>query len=116
MQPNTPVFDDFTELGMTNEQAMLFRQALSQPQGLILVTGPTGSGKSLTLYSGLHFLNQESRHILTAEDPIELQLNGIIQTQANAAIGLTLQHYCGVLRQDPDVIMVGKFEIRKRQR
>lgn len=114
LQPNTPVFDDFTELGMTNEQAVLFRQALSQPQGLILVTGPTGSGKSLTLYSGLHFLNQESRHILTAEDPIELQLNGIIQTQANAAIGLTFATLLrSFLRQDPDVIMVG--EIRDQE-
>ncbi|MFC0309369.1 GspE/PulE family protein [Gallibacterium trehalosifermentans] len=114
LQPNTPVFADFTELGMTTKQAFLFAQALSQPQGLILVTGPTGSGKSLTLYSGLHRLNQESRHILTAEDPIELQLDGIIQTQVNPLIGLDFATLLrSFLRQDPDVIMVG--EIRDQE-
>lgn len=114
LQHNTPVFADFTQLGMTQDQAKQFAKALAQPQGLILVTGPTGSGKSLTLYSGLHVLNQESRHILTAEDPIELQLNGIIQTQVNHAIGLNFATLLrSFLRQDPDIIMVG--EIRDQE-
>lgn len=114
LQHNTPVFTDFSALGMTEQQATSFTQALLQPQGLILVTGPTGSGKSLTLYSGLHFLNQETRHILTAEDPIELQLDGIIQTQINPVIGLTFATLLrSFLRQDPDVIMVG--EIRDQE-
>ncbi|OBX04765.1 protein transporter HofB [Gallibacterium genomosp. 3] len=114
LQHNTPVFTDFSTLGMTEQQAKSFTQALLQPQGLILVTGPTGSGKSLTLYSGLHFLNQETRHILTAEDPIELQLDGIIQTQINPVIGLTFATLLrSFLRQDPDVIMVG--EIRDQE-
>lgn len=114
LQHNTPVFTDFSTLGMTEQQAKSFTQALLQPQGLILVTGPTGSGKSLTLYSGLHFLNQETRHILTAEDPIELQLDGIIQTQINPVIGLSFATLLrSFLRQDPDVIMVG--EIRDQE-
>ncbi|OBX06554.1 protein transporter HofB [Gallibacterium salpingitidis] len=114
LQHNTPVFTDFTKLGMTAQQAAQFNHALAQPQGLILVTGPTGSGKSLTLYSGLHHLNQESRHIVTAEDPIELQLDGIIQTQVNHTIGLNFATLLrSFLRQDPDIIMVG--EIRDQE-
>ncbi|MFC0323483.1 GspE/PulE family protein [Gallibacterium melopsittaci] len=114
LQHNTPVFSDFSALGMTAQQTLFFTRALAQPQGLILVTGPTGSGKSLTLYSALHYLNKDSRHILTAEDPIELQLDGIIQTQVNPLINLNFAALLrSFLRQDPDVIMVG--EIRDQE-
>lgn len=114
LQHNKPFNADFAQLGMASQQIQLFQTALLQPQGLILVTGPTGSGKSLTLYSGLHFLNEESRHLITAEDPIEMQLAGVIQTQINPAIGLTFAALLKTfLRQDPDVIMLG--EIRDKE-
>ncbi len=73
---NKPVTLDFSELGMTAIQRKTLQNALSQPQGLILVTGPTGSGKSITLYTALEWLNQSEKHILTAEDPIEIELPG----------------------------------------
>lgn len=114
LQHNQPTTLNFAELGMTTRQVALFQAALSQPQGLILVTGPTGSGKSLTLYSGLSFLNGEDKHLMTAEDPIEIPLAGVIQSQVNPLIGLTFATLLRTfLRQDPDVIMVG--EIRDRE-
>jgi len=97
-------------LGLTLEQQELFVKKISQPQGLILVTGPTGSGKTVTLYSALHYLNTEEKNILTIEDPIEIQLPGINQINVNPKMGLdfsTALRAC--LRQDPDVIMVGEI-------
>lgn len=110
LQQNKPTHFSFAELGMNCYQQQQFEQALSQPQGLILVTGPTGSGKSLSLYSALQWLNQSEKHILTAEDPIEIVLDGIIQTQINPLIGLTFSKLLRTfLRQDPDVIMLGEI-------
>lgn len=97
-------------LGMTHEQKSLFIQTISQPQGLILMTGPTGSGKTISLYSALHYLNTSEKNISTIEDPIEIKLNGVNQTQINTRIEL---HFSTILRtllrQDPDIIMVGEI-------
>ncbi|KAA6209825.1 GspE/PulE family protein [Avibacterium paragallinarum] len=110
LQKNKPVTLDFSELGMTAIQRKTLQNALSQPQGLILVTGPTGSGKSITLYTALEWLNQSEKHILTAEDPIEIELPGIIQTQINPQIGLDFNRLLRTfLRQDPDIIMLGEI-------
>ena len=101
---------DMDSLGFTAEQKRLYTQALHRQQGLILVTGPTGSGKSLTLYTGLNLLNNAERNIATVEDPVEIHLDGINQVSVNAAVGLgfseTLRAF---LRQDPDVLMVGEI-------
>ena len=97
-------------LGMTPIQKQQFHTALHRPNGLILVTGPTGSGKTLTLYSGLQQLNDEQRNISTVEDPIEIQLDGINQISVNDKIGLNFSNVLRALvRQDPDVIMVGEI-------
>ncbi|MGV6988663.1 GspE/PulE family protein [Testudinibacter sp. P80/BLE/0925] len=110
LQQNKPVTLAFSELGMNNAQQQAFAQALRQPQGLILVTGPTGSGKSISLYTALNSLNSQEKHILTAEDPIEISLDGIVQTQVNLAIGLDFKQLLRTfLRQDPDVIMLGEI-------
>lgn len=110
LQQNKPVQLSFAELGMTKSQQMQFQQALSQPQGLILVTGPTGSGKSISLYTALQWLNKQDKHIMTAEDPIEIELDGIIQTQINPQIGLDFSRLLRTfLRQDPDIIMLGEI-------
>jgi len=85
-------------------------QALAQPDGLILITGPTGSGKTTTLYACLQFLNQRSRHIATVEDPVERMLPGVIQTAVQPRIGLDFATVLrALLRQDPDVLMVGEI-------
>ena len=85
-------------------------KALHQPQGLILVTGPTGSGKTLSLYTGLNLLNTDDKNISTAEDPVEIQLKGINQVQVNPRAGLTFATALrAFLRQDPDVLMVGEI-------
>lgn len=110
LQKNTPIFTDFTQLGMTENQNAQFEWALKQPQGLILVTGPTGSGKSISLYSALAWLNTGEKNILTAEDPIEIVLAGITQSQINPAIDLTFAKLLRTfLRQDPDIIMLGEI-------
>ncbi|EHK90999.1 GspE/PulE family protein [Aggregatibacter actinomycetemcomitans] len=110
LQQNRPVQLAFGELGMTESQQQRFRRALSQPQGLILVTGPTGSGKSISLYTALQHLNTPEKHIMTAEDPIEIQLPGIIQSQVNPLIGLDFSRLLRTfLRQDPDIIMLGEI-------
>jgi protein transport protein HofB len=99
-------------LGKTDQQHYL--SALNQPQGLILVTGPTGSGKTVTLYSGLSLCNTPERNICSVEDPIEIPLYGINQTQINSKIDLRFaQVLRAILRQDPDIIMIG--EIRDRE-
>ncbi|MFZ7307340.1 GspE/PulE family protein [Avibacterium avium] len=110
LQKNKPISLDFTQLGMTEAQQRTLQQALSQPQGLILVTGPTGSGKSITLYTALDWLNGTEKHILTAEDPIEITVPGVIQTQINPQIGLDFNRLLRTfLRQDPDIIMLGEI-------
>jgi type IV pilus assembly protein PilB len=103
-----------TKLGLEQTQYQHLIQAISQPQGLILVTGPTGSGKSTTLYSLLQHLNNGSLNIMTAEDPIEIKLQGISQTAIKPQIGFTFSTALRTfLRQDPDIIMVG--EIRDQE-
>lgn len=98
------------KLGMPPDALAHFRHALAQPQGLILVTGPTGSGKTFTLYSGLHALNQPGRNVCSVEDPVEIPLPGVNQTQINPRAGLDFQCVLrALLRQDPDVIMLGEI-------
>ncbi len=98
------------QLGMTTQQLQLFLQYLSRPQGMILVTGPTGSGKTITLYSALQQINQPDINISAAEDPIEMMQPGINQLQIHPRIGLNFATALRTfLRQDPDVIMVGEI-------
>ena len=98
------------EVGFTASMLERFRQLIQVPHGIILLTGPTGSGKTTTLYAGLNELNSEERNILTVEDPVEYQLPGIGQMQVKPKIDLTfancLRH---ILRQDPDIIMIGEI-------
>ena len=97
-------------LGYEDVQKELYLQALKQPQGMILVTGPTGSGKTVSLYTGLNILNTEDINISTAEDPVEINLEGINQVNVNPRQGLDFsQALRAFLRQDPDVIMVGEI-------
>lgn len=97
-------------LGYEPEQKALYLNALAQPYGMILVTGPTGSGKTVSLYTGLNVLNEEHRNISTAEDPVEIRVKGINQVQMNAKKGLSFSVALrSFLRQDPDVIMVGEI-------
>jgi len=97
-------------LGFEREQMHLFTEAISKPYGMILVTGPTGSGKTVTLYTGLNLLNDEGRNISTAEDPVEIRVPGINQVQQNVKQGMTFARALrAFLRQDPDVIMVGEI-------
>jgi len=103
-----------SQLGFTLRDLEYFKAALKHPQGLILVTGPTGSGKTVTLYSGLRHLNAISRNISSVEDPVEIPVSGINQTQINSKTDLSFASVLrALLRQDPDVIMVG--EIRDRE-
>lgn len=96
-------------LGYEPEQKALFLDALAQPQGMILVTGPTGSGKTVSLYTGLNILNTAERNIATAEDPVEINLEGINQVNVNPRVGLDFAAALrAFLRQDPDVVMVGE--------
>ena len=97
-------------LGYEDVQKELYMEALHQPQGLILVTGPTGSGKTVSLYTGLNILNTEERNISTAEDPVEINLEGINQVNVNPKVGLGFPEALrSFLRQDPDIIMVGEI-------
>jgi general secretion pathway protein E len=101
---------DLAELGMDPHVLALFTQIIKKPHGIILVTGPTGSGKTTTLYSGLIILNDRKRNILTVEDPIEYDLSGVGQTQVNNKIQMTFaKGLRAILRQDPDVVMVGEI-------
>ncbi|MDD5450029.1 MAG: ATPase, T2SS/T4P/T4SS family [Candidatus Omnitrophica bacterium] len=97
------------KLGFLPESAAIFKKALEKPYGMILVTGPTGSGKSTTLYSILSELNVPERSIITLEDPVEYQIEGLTQIQARPEIGLTFASGLrSVLRQNPDIIMIGE--------
>ncbi len=97
------------ELGFSPIQKEQYEHALAQPQGMILVTGPTGSGKTVTLYTGINILNTTERNISTAEDPVEINLEGINQVNVNTKVGLDFAAALrAFLRQDPDVVMVGE--------
>mgnify|MGYP001328224099 FL=1 len=97
-------------LGYEADQKALYLEALAKPQGMILVTGPTGSGKTVSLYTGLDILNEPERNISTAEDPVEINMEGINQVHVNAKVGLDFaQVLRSFLRQDPDVLMVGEI-------
>ena len=98
------------ELGFEPAQQKSYLDALNRPQGMILVTGPTGSGKTMTLYAGLNLLNEATRNIATAEDPVEMHIDGINQVHVNARVGLDFATALrSFLRQDPDVVMVGEI-------
>ncbi|MBL4848876.1 MAG: type II/IV secretion system protein [Planctomycetes bacterium] len=103
-----------SDVGFSPTQAAMFRRLISAPHGIVLVTGPTGSGKSTTLYAGLQEIDRETRKVITIEDPVEYRLPGVSQIQVRDKIGLTfsrgLRH---ILRHDPDVVMVG--EIRDQE-
>lgn len=97
-------------LGYEEEQKALFLEALHKPQGMVLITGPTGSGKTVSLYTGLNILNTETSNISTAEDPVEINLEGINQVNVNNKVGLNFAAALrSFLRQDPDIIMVGEI-------
>ena len=101
---------DLTKLGFEPEIFAQLKRCLDQPQGLLLVTGPTGSGKTVTLYSALNSLNKEDIKILTAEDPVEFNFKGINQVNVNTEVGMTFPAALkAFLRQDPDIIMVGEI-------
>lgn len=101
---------DLNSLGMTPSLQTLFRGLLAQPHGILLVTGPTGSGKSTTLYAALNSLNSCERNILTVEDPVEYELEGVGQTQVNPRVDMTFSRGLrAILRQDPDVVMIGEI-------
>ena len=101
---------DFDSLGFDDEIRRQFVHQLEMPHGIILVTGPTGSGKTTTLYTALSALNTPERKIITVEDPVEYQLEGINQIQAKSSIGLDFAHALrAIVRQDPDVIMIGEM-------
>jgi type IV pilus assembly protein PilB len=97
-------------LGFEPDQKEIYMSTLERPQGMVLVTGPTGSGKTVTLYTGLNILNTEERNISTAEDPVEINMEGINQVHVNPKVGLTFAEALrSFLRQDPDVVMVGEI-------
>ena len=101
---------DMTVLGFEDQQLADFRRAISRPYGMVVVTGPTGSGKTTTLYSALNALNQPDNNISTIEDPVEYNLSGINQGQVNEDVGLSFASALrSFLRQDPDIIMVGEI-------
>ena len=101
---------DLQHLGLVEQQSETLSRILHRPYGILLVTGPTGSGKTTTLYAGLQVLNDRSRNIMTVEDPIEYHIDGIGQTQVNAKVDMTFARGLrAILRQDPDVVMVGEI-------
>ena len=101
---------DLDDLGMSEDMLMLWKKQIAQPHGIVLVTGPTGSGKTTTLYSSLGQMDRQKQNISTVEDPVEYHLNGINQTQAHDSIGMSFSAALrALLRQDPDVVMVGEI-------
>lgn len=101
---------DLEHLGMVQDQRERFDDIIHKPHGIILVTGPTGSGKTTTLYAGLSRLNDRQRNIMTVEDPVEYHIDGIAQTQVNPKVDMTFaQGLRAILRQDPDVVMLGEI-------
>ncbi|MBT7444540.1 MAG: type II secretion system ATPase GspE [Methylococcales bacterium] len=107
---NDSVLMDFDTLGFDGEPREQFIKVLMQPNGILLVTGPTGSGKTTTLYTALNKLNVPGRKIITVEDPVEYQLEGVNQIQVKSSIGLTFSNALrSIVRQDPDIIMIGEM-------
>ncbi|MER2008535.1 MAG: ATPase, T2SS/T4P/T4SS family [Psychrobacillus sp.] len=101
---------DITHLGFTEINEEMFKKMIEKPNGIVLITGPTGSGKSSTLYAALSNLNDEEVNIITVEDPVEYQLNGVNQIQVKEEVGLTFAAGLrSILRQDPDIIMIGEI-------
>lgn len=101
---------DFGKLGMSAEEERIFRRMIGRPDGLVLVTGPTGSGKSTTLYTALRELNKPSVNIITVEDPVESPVNDVNQVQVNSQVGLDFSAALrSILRHDPDIIMIGEI-------
>lgn len=99
-----------SQLGFTEKNEALFEKMIAKPNGIVLITGPTGSGKSSTLYAALSNLNDEGVNIITVEDPVEYQLNGVNQIQVKEEVGLTFAAGLrSILRQDPDIIMIGEI-------
>ena len=98
------------QIGMKDDLLKEFKNSLKNLNGIILVTGPTGSGKTTSLYAGLNLLNDSSRNIITVEDPVEYAIDGVSQTQVNTKVGMTFgKGLRAILRQDPHIIMVGEF-------
>ena len=98
------------ELGMPDRVLSQYQEVIRQPNGMVLITGPTGSGKTTTLYATLEKINDEAKKIITVEDPVEYQLEGVTQIQANASIGLSFAAGLrSIVRQDPDILMVGEI-------
>jgi general secretion pathway protein E len=101
---------DLEQLGIDGAQSSSLKRIINRPYGIMLVTGPTGSGKTTTLYSALSTLNDKSRNIMTVEDPIEYYIDGVGQTQVNTKVEMTFARGLrAILRQDPDVVMVGEI-------
>lgn len=101
---------DFDKLGFDTKEEEIVKKMITRPHGIILLTGPTGSGKSTTLYSFLHYLNDDARNIITVEDPVENEITGINQVQVNPKANLTFATALrSILRQDPNVIMIGEI-------
>lgn len=101
---------DLSHLGMAHDALTSLLQLINLPHGIILVTGPTGSGKSTTLYSLLHQINDDNRNIMTIEDPVEFELQGVSQTQVNPKVDMTFARGLrALLRQDPDVVLIGEI-------
>ncbi len=101
---------DLNDLGMDRITFEKFSDSITSPNGIVLVTGPTGSGKTTTLYAALNLLNNSEKNILTVEDPIEYSIEGIGQTQINPKVGLTFsQGLRAILRQDPDIVLIGEI-------
>ncbi len=108
--PKNQTLPSLDSLGLTGRALAEFSSVLNQPNGIVLVTGPTGSGKSTTLYTGLHWINDGQKKIITIEDPIEFNMERVTQVQVKPDIGLTFAAGLrSILRQDPDVIMIGEI-------
>ncbi|WLV24121.1 ATPase, T2SS/T4P/T4SS family [Aciduricibacillus chroicocephali] len=102
--------DQLERVGFSNSNMEKFKEMIDKPNGIVLITGPTGSGKSSTLYAALNRLNSEEVNIITIEDPVEYQLKGINQVQVNEAVGMTFASGLrSILRQDPDIVMIGEI-------
>ncbi|MFN4244535.1 MAG: GspE/PulE family protein [Brevinematia bacterium] len=110
LSKDTTIISSLSSIGMNDQEVMVYRESLSKPNGIILVTGPTGSGKTTTLYAGIMYIKQFDKKIITAEDPVEYQIDGVEQVQINPEIGFTFANALrSFLRHDPDVIMVGEI-------
>ncbi len=104
------VANSIDKLGFTEQNEVLFQKMIANPNGILLITGPTGSGKSSTLYAALNNLNEDGVNIITVEDPVEYQLDGINQIQVKEEVGLTFATGLrSILRQDPDIVMIGEI-------